>query len=363
MIRYRGTRLVRAGFIGVALMVLVVAIGLQPDRLIGWATSIRHTALFTEAAGLQEGSDVKISGVKVGAVTDVALDRGKARVTFTVDSTVSLGSQTTAHIRTGSLLGERMVTLESAGTARLHARDIIPLPRTSSPYSLTDAVGDLTTNVAGTDTQSLNQSLDVLADTINQIAPQLGPTFDGLTRITRSLNGRNETVSELLKHTADVTTILAQRSDQVNTLILNANDLTGVLVQRRQAIVDLLAGTSALAKHLAGLIAENERELAPTLDKLNAVTGVLVKNRDNLAKALPGLAKFESGLSEIVASGPYYTGYIPNLTQGVMLQPFLDYAFGFRRGDSAGQPPGNAEPRAEVPFPRNGIPQQQGGGG
>jgi phospholipid/cholesterol/gamma-HCH transport system substrate-binding protein len=168
-------------------------------------------------------------------------------------------------------------------------------------------------------------------------------------------------VSDLLKHTADVTTILSQRSDQVNTMILNANDLTGVLAQRRHAIIELLAGTSALAQNLAGLIADNESELAPTLDKLNAVTGVLVKNRDNLAKALPGLAKYESGLSEIVASGPYYTGYIPNLTQGVLLQPFLDYAFGFRRGTTPG--PDNAGPRAEPPVPRNGIPQQPQGGG
>lgn len=361
MIKYRGKRLVRTGFMGLTLIILIIAIGLQPERLVAWATSIRHTAIFTEAAGLQEGNDVKISGVTVGTVTDVSLDHGKARVDFTVDSTVSLGAQTTAHIRTGSLLGERMVTLESAGSNVLRANDIIPVARTSSPYSLTDAVGDLTTNVAGTDTRSLNHSLDVLADTIDQIAPQLGSTFDGLIRISSTLNARDETVTDLLKHTGDVTSILAQRSDQVNTMILNANDLTDVLVQRRQAIIELLAGTSALAQHLAGLVTDNEKELAPTLDKLNTVTEVLVRNRDNLAKALPGLAKYESGLSEIVASGPYYTGYIPNLTQGVLLQPFLDYAFGFRRGTNPG--PDSAGPRAEVPFPRNGIPQAPQGGG
>ncbi len=57
---------------------------------------------------------------------------------------------------------------------------VIPITRTSSPYSLTDAVSDLTTNTAGTDTASLNQSLDTLSETLDQIAPQLGPTFDGV---------------------------------------------------------------------------------------------------------------------------------------------------------------------------------------
>lgn len=362
MIKYRGARLVRAGLIGVISSLLVIAVGLQPDRLVQWANTIRYQAVFGEAGGLEPGNRVKVSGMDVGSVTDVVLNHGRALVSFTVDHAVVLGSDSAAHIRTGSLLGERTLTLESDGDRVLSPRAVIPMERTSSPYALTDAVGDLTTNASGTDTQSLNQSLDVLADTINQIAPQLRPAFEGLTRLSRSLNSRDDTVGELLRHTADVTTILAQRSDELNTLLLNANDLTAVLMERRHAIVSLLTGTSALAKHLSGLIAENEQELAPSLNKLNSVTAMLERNRDNLAKALPGLAKFQSGLSELVASGPYYVGYIPNITQGELLQPFLDYAFGFRRGTDAGQPPDNAGPRAEIPLPYNGIPLEGGGG-
>ncbi|ORW01207.1 MCE family protein [Mycobacterium kyorinense] len=359
MNKYRGQQLIRAGFIGTVLIVLIIAVGLQPQQLQSWATTVRYQAVFTEAGGLEPGNPVKVSGVKVGTVNDVSLDHGDALVTFTVHSKVRLGSQTTAHIRTGTLLGQRMLTLESAGSSSMRPLARIPVGRTSSPYSLTDAVSDLTTNVANTDTQSLNHALDVLSTTMDQIAPQLGPTFNGLTRLSRSLNSRNETVNELLKHTADVTAILAQRSQQVNALILDGNELTGVLVRRRQAIVRLLADTSALAQHVSGLIAENEKKLAPTLEKLNAVIKVLEKNRDNLAKAIPGLAKFESGLSEIVANGPYYVGYIPNITQGVALQPFLDYLFGFRTFDTApGRGPGlpSPMPRALFPWPYNGIP-------
>jgi phospholipid/cholesterol/gamma-HCH transport system substrate-binding protein len=359
MNRYRGNKLIRSGFIGSVLLILIIAVGLQPERLLGWANTLRYQAVFNEAGGLSAGNDVKISGFKVGAVKDVSLDHGHALVTFTVRSTFSLGAQTTAHIRTGTLLGERVLTLDPAGTSKMAPLDRIPMSRTSSPYSLSDVVSDLTTNIAATDTESLNQSLDVLASTIDQIAPQLGPTFDGLTRLSKSLNSRNETFAELLKNTADVSGILSERSNEVNALILNANDLTGVLVERREAIVQLLTATSALAQQVSGIIADNEKELAPTLEKINSVTAMLERNRDNIAKAIPGLAKFQSGLSELVANGPYYVGYIPNLTQGSLLQPFLDYAFGFRRGTDAGQPPDNAGPRAEIPFPYNGIPQPQ----
>jgi phospholipid/cholesterol/gamma-HCH transport system substrate-binding protein len=143
----------------------------------------------------------------------------------------------------------------------------------------------------------------------------------------------------------------------VDTLILNANDLLGVLVQRRNEISTLLANTSAVAKQLSGLVADHEQELGPTLDRLNSVTAMLQQNKDNIAKALPGFAKYQLTLGETVASGSYYNAFVPNLLPAETLQPFLDYAFGLRRGTNAGQPSDTAGPRAEFPWPRNGIPQ------
>jgi phospholipid/cholesterol/gamma-HCH transport system substrate-binding protein len=176
MLKYRGVGLIKAGFIGAALMVMVILVGLSPDRLVALATSVKYQALFSEAGGLAPGNPVTVSGIKVGTVSDVGLRDGDALVSFTMKGSVPLGNDTTAHIRTGTLLGERVLTLESAGRGAMHPMDVIPVARTGSPYSLTEAVSDLTTNTAGTNTQSLNQSLDTLTATLNQIAPQLGPT-------------------------------------------------------------------------------------------------------------------------------------------------------------------------------------------
>jgi phospholipid/cholesterol/gamma-HCH transport system substrate-binding protein len=185
--------------------------------------------------------------------------------------------------------------------------------------------------------------------TINQIAPELGPSFDGLTRLSRALNARSQTLDDLLRSATNVTGIISQRSQQINTLILNGNDLLGVLVTRREAISELLANTSAVARQLTGLVADNESKLAPTLDKLNSVTRMLEKNRDNISKALPGLKKFELTSGETVSNGYYYDAYVPNLLIPEFLQPFFDYYFGFRRGDPN-------MPRAMFPWPINGIP-------
>ncbi|HYB38584.1 MAG TPA: MCE family protein [Mycobacterium sp.] len=357
MLKYHGAGLIRAGFIGVVLAVLVILVGLSPQQLISRATSVRYQALFSEAGGLAVGNAVTVSGVKVGTVSGVSLRKGDALVTFTMKGNIPLGSDTTAHIRTGTLLGERVLTLESAGHGTMHPMDVIPVSRTSSPYSLTEAVSDLTTNAAATNTQTINQSLDTLSATLNQIAPQLGPTFDALTRLSRTLNGRNKTLGDLFKSAADVTGVLSERSQQVNKLILNADDLLQVLVARRQEIVELLANTSAVAKQLSGLVHDNESKLAPTLEKLNSVTAMLEKNRDNIAKALPALAKYEITVGEAVASGFYYQAFVPNFLIPQLFQPFLDYLWGFRTFDTA-RGPGfpSPVPRSLVPWPYNGIP-------
>ena len=194
MNRYRGAGLIKAGFIGAVLIALVIAVGLNPDQLIQRATTVRYQALFSDAGGLALGNDVTVSGTKVGSVTGMSLQHGDVLVTFTVKGNVLLGSASTAHIRTGSLLGQRVLTVESAGSGTLHPMAVIPVSRTSSPYSLSEAVSDLTTDIAGTNTEALNQSLDTLSATLNQIAPQLGPAFDGITRLSQTLNARNQTL-------------------------------------------------------------------------------------------------------------------------------------------------------------------------
>lgn len=357
MLKYRGSQLIRAGVLGVVLIILVIAVGLQPERLISWATSVRYQALFAEAGGLAVGNDVTVSGIKVGSVSSIALDNGDARVGFTIDGRYALGSDTTAHIRTGTLLGERVLALETDGSGKLDRNEAIPTTRTTSPYSLTDAVSELTANTAATDTDSLNQSLDTLAQTLDQVSPQLGPTFDGLSRLSQSLNNRNESLAELLRTAGDVTGIFSERSRQVNALILNSNDLLAVLNERRYAITSLLSNISMVSRELTGLVADNEQQLAPALERLNTVVAMLERNRDNLAKILPGAAKYYLTQGEIVSNGAYYNALVPNIQPAQLLQPFLDYAFGFRRGVNAGQPPDNAGPRAELPFPVNSIPQ------
>ena len=61
MLKYRGKQLIRAGFMGVVLAILIIGVGLAPERLISWATAIRYQAQFADAGGVVVGNDVVIS--------------------------------------------------------------------------------------------------------------------------------------------------------------------------------------------------------------------------------------------------------------------------------------------------------------
>ncbi len=344
MFRYRGKHLLRHGLVGIVLILCVISLGLQSQQVIAWGTTVRYQAVFEEAGGLEAGDEVMVSGFEVGTVTEVRLERGRALVVFTVGDRVTLGASSTAQIKTGSLLGKRIMTLVSHGDERLRPLDVIPVERTSSPYSLTDALGDLTDTSAAMDTDALNSSLDLLSSTLDSIAPQLGPAFDGLSELSKSINSRNTALGDLLTATQQVTGILADRSEQLNTMLLNANTLVGVLDERRQAIATLLANTAAVADQLTQLVADNEAELGPALDRLNSVTELLQRNRDNIAEAIPGLAKASLTQGEAVSGGPFYNAYVANLIPAQWIRPFVDAAF----GGSVPQP---------QPVPQPGAPR------
>lgn len=75
------------------------------------------SAAFSSIAGLQNGSDVRISGVKVGAVTALTLDPKtyQAVVKMTIDPSVKLTKDTAAIIASESLLGGKFLSLEPGG--------------------------------------------------------------------------------------------------------------------------------------------------------------------------------------------------------------------------------------------------------
>ena len=85
-------------------------------------------ARFQRVDGVDVGSDVRVSGVKVGVVRAVALDNDTylARLTLSIDNGVQVLDESTARIASDGLLGGAYVAIEPAGMEALAAGGEIP---------------------------------------------------------------------------------------------------------------------------------------------------------------------------------------------------------------------------------------------
>ena len=98
-------------------------------------------------------------------------------MTFTVDRDVRVGDQSLVAIKTDTVLGEKSlaVTPEGGGSAT-----VIPLGRTTTPYTLNTALQDLGQNASELDKPKFEQALQTLTDTLRDATPQLRGALDGV---------------------------------------------------------------------------------------------------------------------------------------------------------------------------------------
>lgn len=308
------SRAASLGIIGLVVATAVSLSALQIDRLPFIRSGATYTAYFTDAGGLVSGDQVQVAGVRSGRVEQVNLDGAKVYVRFTLNEKIVLGNKTSAAIKTNTLLGRKSLEVTPAGSGSTRPADTIPLDRTTSPYSLTDALGDLTNTVKDLDMDRVNRTLDALSTTFADTPAPLRSALDGVTQLSRSLNARDKALTELLGRAQNVTKVLADRGNQINALLVDGNALLGELDRRRSALSQLIVYINGLAQQLTGLVNDNEAQLKPTLDRLNSVLALLQSNKDNLSKALDGLGPFSAALGEQVGSGPYFQAYVSNAT-------------------------------------------------
>jgi phospholipid/cholesterol/gamma-HCH transport system substrate-binding protein len=127
-------------------IVLIVAIGFlafaYSSSQIDGSDGYQLVARFDRVDGLDPGSDVRISGIRVGQVTQQTLDPQtfRAEVRFTVQNGIELPLDTSAAIVSDGLLGGKHVQLQPGGDIdMLQPGDEITL--TQSAINLESLIG------------------------------------------------------------------------------------------------------------------------------------------------------------------------------------------------------------------------------
>jgi len=312
------------GAVGLVVLVGLVVAAFRIDDLPFVGGGDAYHAAFRDASGLVPGNEVRVAGVKVGTVKEVGLarhgDEPYVRVDFRVRG-VALGDRTGATVRIKTVLGQKYLSLEPAGTGRLAEGTEIPLERTASPFDVIAAVNGLADTVGRIDTQQLARAFEVLSATFADTPSSVRASLHGLSRLAQTVASRDEELRTLLAHARTVTAVLAERDDEFRALVADANLLLAEVQRRRDAIHELLVATQELATQLSGLVADNRTRLGPALRELRAVVQTLQRNRSDLERAVQSVSPFITAFTNVIGTGRWFDSWVDGL-----LQPHLPAA-------------------------------------
>jgi phospholipid/cholesterol/gamma-HCH transport system substrate-binding protein len=311
MARHSEASLMRMGAISLAVLLVVMAAAFNLQKFPGFRGTNYH-ADFTDASGLAKGSMVQVAGIRVGRVDALKIEGNKVRVDFDVHG-VSFGPASTASVEVLNLLGEKFLNLTPKGSGQLPSGGTIPLGHTSASYDIVSTLNELTTTTEKINTTQLANALTTLAGTINSASPEVESSFTGLSRLSRTIASRDSSIQDLLSHADHVTKLLADRKGDLVTLMKQAKLIFNELQQRRQAIHSLLVNANTLAVTLRGVATDNQKTIGKALADLHDAT-VFLRKRDNLLQeTLHNLAPYAQVLINVVATGPWFDAYVPNL--------------------------------------------------
>jgi virulence factor Mce-like protein len=241
----------------------------------GYGEQVVYRAQFSDVAGLVEGDEVRIAGVRVGQIVGIGLsdqtDRPVAEVEFEVSKAVPLPASVEALIRYRNLVGQRYIALtegEGSGGRTLAEGAVIPLAQTTPALDLTVLFGGF---------QPLLQALTP-ADTnrlsfeIIQVFQGEGGTMESLlahvASLTDSIADKDAVIGSMIDNLTTVMDTVAARDQQLSSLVVSLQQFVTGLAQDSEAIFDSLQTIDELAVATSGLLEDARAPLAADIQAL-----------------------------------------------------------------------------------------------
>lgn len=193
-----------------------------------------------DAAAIRAGDDVRIAGITVGTVKDLAIEPDQVRVRATVDREAFVGDQSQIEVRMLTVVGGYYVNLISLGDRPL-GRQPIPRNRTVMPYNLMRTLADSTKVTEGLNPRPIRESLDQLqaglsgtnVDALTAVinaGNALTTTIDNQRgQITQILDLSDEYIESLSNYRGKLTELVTKLSILEQTLVLYGKGFAGAL--------------------------------------------------------------------------------------------------------------------------------------
>ncbi|MGP4055577.1 MCE family protein [Mycobacterium sp. 4D054] len=272
-----------------------------------------YSAVFTDSSSLKEGDSVRVSGIRVGAVSSISLQPDKTVVVeFDADRDVVLTTATKVAVRYLNLVGDRYLELlDSPGQMQILPPGAqIPRERTEPALDLDLLLGGLKPVIRGLNPQDVN----ALTSSLIQIFQGQGGTLESILSKTSSFSetiaDRHDAVERLIDNLNTVAKALADDGPAFSATIDKLQTLVAGLTADRDPIGTAIEKLDRGTASVADLLTHARPPLKGTADELNRLAPLLDTDKELIDTALQKAPNNYRKLVRLGAYGSFINYYI-----------------------------------------------------
>ncbi|MGK2237497.1 MAG: phospholipid/cholesterol/gamma-HCH transport system substrate-binding protein [Rhodococcus sp. (in: high G+C Gram-positive bacteria)] len=270
----------------VGFVLLTAITGLGVATVVGnirFGSTDTYQAIFTNAAGLGDGEDVRIGGVPSGKVSDVELQAdGTALVSFSVDSEHALTAGTLAAIKYKNLIGDRYLDLAAGDPDPSPLTAPIPVEHTTPALDLDQVVNGFRPLLQGLDPDQTNRLSNSLVQVLNGQESAVGQLVSEIGSLTNTLADRDAAIGSVVTNFNNTLAAVDGKRDNLGVLFDQLQNIVGGLNADSGAITTSLISIDGLTDALAGVLAENRSDLSAEVASLGTLAARLNAQTDTL---------------------------------------------------------------------------------
>ena len=241
-----------------------------------------------------QGQTVVVAGVKIGEISKVELQDGKAVVTMDIERKfLPIYRNATALVRPRTGLQDVFIELDpgTKSAGEFQEGDTIPLAHTKSQIDLDQILSAL-----DSDTQSYlrlflvggGQGLKGRAQDLGKVLGGLGPINRELATLNSRVAERRQNLAHLIHNLNVLTKAVGDNGDQLAALVDSSNSALGAIASEdlnvRRAVA-LLPGTLSTAHSTLGKLLGYSAVLGPTFNNLRPFARHLVRLNASVRRA------------------------------------------------------------------------------
>jgi phospholipid/cholesterol/gamma-HCH transport system substrate-binding protein len=304
-----------------ALALVVAVLLLEMVGAMDWfKRGYQINASFKTAQELKKGDFVKMAGVEIGRVEEVALENGRAKVTMKIQSKYQIKTDAKAVVKFTGLMGQNFVSIEggspTAPDIQAGSLDTIEQPDLSALMAKLEGVaGGIENLTKSFSTDNMSTMLGPLTDFVKQNSAPLTAMIGNMKTVSDNVaQGRGTvgklimddsfynaafiTVTNLQLATGDIKNLTGQADSmisQVRGLVDGINSGKGTLGK--------LAKDEALYVETT-LAMSNLREILQKMNQGQGTVGQLINNDSFLKNAKLSLQKLDKATDSLEDQGP-----------------------------------------------------------